>query len=271
MISKLARLRPPNWHNHGLQLYLQTRSIRISECISKFIRSRPPSESPITLDYGLQVRTITASKCIFKLTQSQPPSVSLNSHDRGFQVSTIMAANCISKLARSGSRSASLSSLDHGLEVYAQIHSIMASKFARSRPPSASPKSLDHGIQVHLQGATAGVRKYRGSGGGYSDWEYIFGRPRSRETSSHFHLILSYNENTLSIFPNFWSHSLCPSCHGSMQLRGSSTPGSIISSHLILILVEPEPLFLMNSVWMSRALCLLAPSFHHNGLQVVHL
>ena len=33
---------------------------------------------------------------------------------------------------------------------------------------------------------------------------------------------------------------------------GSSTPGSIISSHPIPTLLEPEPLFLMNSVWMSR-------------------
>ena len=48
----------------------------------------------------------------------------------------------------------------------------------------------------------------------------------------------------------FWSHSLCPRFCGSMQLRGSSTVGSIISSHLIPTLLSPEPLFLMNSIWM---------------------
>jgi len=34
-------------------------------------------------------------------------------------------------------------------------------------------------------------------------------------------------------------------------MRGSSTPGNIISSHPIFTLLEPDPLVLMNSVWMS--------------------
>ena len=33
---------------------------------------------------------------------------------------------------------------------------------------------------------------------------------------------------------------------------GSSTPGSIISSHPISTLLELEQLFLMNSAWISR-------------------
>jgi len=37
-----------------------------------------------------------------------------------------------------------------------------------------------------------------------------------------------------------------------MQLHGSSTLGGIISSHPIAMLLKPEPLFLMNPVWMSR-------------------
>jgi hypothetical protein len=65
-----------------------------------------------------------------------------------------------------------------------------------------------------------------------SDTEYILGRPWGRQTASHFHFILSYNENTHSIFPNFWSHLLFPRFCGFMQLRGSSQPCSIISSHL---------------------------------------
>jgi len=68
-----------------------------------------------------------------------------------------------------------------------------------------------------------------------SDAEYIFGIPRGRETASHFHLILSYNENTHSLFPNFCSHSLFPRFRGSMQLRGSSRPCSIISSQLPML------------------------------------
>jgi len=34
-------------------------------------------------------------------------------------------------------------------------------------------------------------------------------------------------------------------------MRGSSMPGSIMSSHVIPMLLEPELLFFMNSVWMS--------------------
>jgi len=65
-----------------------------------------------------------------------------------------------------------------------------------------------------------------------SNVEYIFGRTRGRLTASHFHLILSYNENTQSIIPNFWSHSLVPRFHG------SSHPGGIISSHRLHMLLE---------------------------------
>ena len=64
----------------------------------------------------------------------------------------------------------------------------------------------------------------------------------------HLISISSYHTMKIhtSIFPNIWSHSVCPRFHG------FSTPGSIISSHLIPMLREPEPLFLINSIWMSR-------------------
>jgi len=63
------------------------------------------------------------------------------------------------------------------------------------------------------------------------------GDPRlDRLTASYFHLILSYNENTHSIFPNLWSHSLFPRFRGSAQLPGFLGPGSIISCHLHLTL-----------------------------------
>jgi len=59
--------------------------------------------------------------------------------------------------------------------------------------------------------------------------------------------------NTHSVFPNLWSHSLFPRFRGSTQLRGSSWPGCIISSHLLPTLLQLELLSLTNSVWMSRA------------------
>jgi hypothetical protein len=57
------------------------------------------------------------------------------------------------------------------------------------------------------------------------------------------HLILLYNElHTLS----FSSFDLTRS---STRFRRFSRPGSIISSHLLPMLLEPEPLFLTNSFW----------------------
>jgi hypothetical protein len=148
---------PPISHDHGLQVHLQTRSVTASECISEFPPSRPPSGSPNSLDYGLlahlRTRSITASKCISILAWSRPPSGSPNS-------------------------------LDHGLPVHLHPQSITASKcisqFTRSRPPSASPNWFDHPLEVNRSGATVGVRRYRGNGGGMSDAEYIFGIPRGR-------------------------------------------------------------------------------------------
>jgi len=98
-----------------------------------------------------------------------------------------------------------------GLQVHLQIRSIAASKciseFTRSQSPSASPNTLAHGLEVHLHGMMAVIWRYRGNRVGQSDREYTFGRPRSRLTSSHFHLLLSLNEITLA-FPTFgltWS------------------------------------------------------------------
>jgi len=117
--SKLAWLRPPSSHNHGLQVHLQTRSITASKCISKLAQSWPPSVCPNSLDYGLRSHTIMVSKCIYKLAWSRY-------------------------------RSAFLSSLHHGLKVYLQTHSITPSMFARSLCPSASNYSLDRDLGVNL-------------------------------------------------------------------------------------------------------------------------
>jgi len=57
--------------------------------------------------------------------------------------------------------------------------------------------------QVHLQGATAGVQRYSGNGGGQSDGEYIFGRPGV----DRHHLISISPYHTMKIhtlsFPTF--------------------------------------------------------------------
>jgi hypothetical protein len=156
----------------------------------------------------------------------------------------------------------------------------MAFKFSRSLLPSASPHLHNHSLQVHLEGATAGVWRYRSNGCGKSDGEYIFGRPRSRETSSHFHILLSYNEYTHSIFPNCSSHSLCPRYCGSMQLCG------ILNARQYHIF-SPDPYALRTSMALSnsfrfdvargavvccwRVHCLFAPSFHHTGVEMVYL
>jgi hypothetical protein len=110
-ISNLARSMPPsvspNLLDHGLQVYLQMRSI--TAC--KFIPSQPPNVSPNLLDYGLQLniqtRSITASKCISRPARFRPAS----SHNHGLQVylqtRSITASTC-----------ASHNSLDYGLQVH---------------------------------------------------------------------------------------------------------------------------------------------------------
>jgi hypothetical protein len=119
------------------------------------------------------------------------------------------------------------------------------SEITRFQSPGICPNMPDHGLQVHLDGSSLGVRSYRGSGGGQRDGESISGRPQSRLKLSHFHLILLYNDNTHFIF-NFWSDSLC------LRIHGSSTADGIITFYLSTMLLEPELVFLMNSVWFSR-------------------
>jgi len=62
----------------------------------------------------------------------------------------------------------------------------------------------------------------------------------------HHHII----RNTHYIFPIFWSHSVFPWFHGSTQMRESSWPGSIITSHPHPMLLEPGWLLIM--AWRDR-------------------
>jgi hypothetical protein len=136
-VHRLPLSTHPNSLHHGLQVYLQTRSITASKCMYTLAWSRHPSASPNSLDHGLQVHLhthlSTVSKCISKLARSLRSSVYLNSPDYGIQVRSITA--CIS----------SPISLDHGLGVYLWVNSIFI--FRRTSncsqaPPAASPDIL---------------------------------------------------------------------------------------------------------------------------------
>ena len=228
---------PPISLDHSLQVHVQTRSITASMCTSNLARSRPPSASVSSLNLGLQVHLqthrITSSQCISKLAQSRPHSGSLSSLNLSLQLHlqprSVVASQFISILARSRPRSASLSSLDPGLQLHRQTCSITASMYTCKQ-------------QRRLYGDTGVTEVEWASGSIYS------GHPRVHR----HHPILSYNNNTHSICPNFWSHSLFPRFRGSMPLHGSSRPGSIISSHLRHTSLELELLFATNSVRMSR-------------------
>ena len=181
--------------------------------------------------------------------------------------SRFTASKCIPQHTQLRLPSASLSSLHLGLQVQPQIRLISAyrciSKLDRLRPPSASPNSLDHSLGVYLETLSITASKYI-----FKEQQLVYGDTGvtevDRVTGSIYsadpgldrhHLISISSYHTMkihSIFPNFCPHSICLRFGGSAQLRGSSTPGSIISSHPMPSLLEPELLVLMNSVWMSR-------------------
>ena len=117
---------------------------------------------------------------------------------------------------------------------------------------------------------------------GVTEVERVTGSLYSADPGVDRHLISILSYHTMTIHYLSQLFGLTRSVRNIMDPRnwvGSSMPGSIISSHPIPKLLEPEPLFLMNFLWMSRevrrsvegGLCLLAPSFQRNGLQMVHL
>jgi len=151
----------------------------------------------------------------------------------------------MSKLARSRPPSASVSSLNLGLQVHLQTRSITApqciSEFTPSRPPSASPNSIDHGLPVHLQTRSITASKYI-----VKERQWVYGDTGVTEvectTRSIFlgdpgvdrqHLIFISSCHTTKI------HTLSfPTFRLTRSFRGSSRPGSIISSHLLPTLLE---------------------------------
>jgi hypothetical protein len=152
--------------------------------------------------------------------------------------------------------------------VYLQTRSIMASKYIsnlpRSRPPSVSPSSLDYGLQVHLQTCSITAckeifkeRRRVNVDIGVTKLERVTGSIYSADPKvDRHHLISISSYHTMKIhtisFPTFGlTRSVCDIV-GPRNCVVSPTPGSIISSHPIPTLLEPEPLFLMNSGWMLR-------------------
>jgi len=146
---------------------------------------------------------------------------------------------CISTLAQSQSPSVALNSHDYSLQVHLQTHSITASKYIFKE------RRLVYG--------DTGVTKV----------ERVMGSIHSADPGEDRHHPISISSNhtkkihTLS-FPTFGFTRSVRDIADPRNCVGSSTTGSIISSHPIPTLLEPEPLFepeplvLMNSIWMSR-------------------
>jgi len=139
----------------------------------------------------------------------------------------------------------------------------MASNLARSRPPSASPNSHNYGHQVHLQTRSITASKYifkerrRVYGdSGVTKVQTVMGRTYSADPgvdSHHLISILSYDTMKIHYFSQ--PFGLTRSVRNIMDPRncvGSSPLGSIITSHPIPMLLDPELLFLMSSLWISR-------------------
>ena len=217
-------------------MHLQTRSITASRCITKLAGLQPPSSHDHGLHVHLWTCVITASKCISNLTRSQPQSQSLNSQHYGLQIRMIIASKCISKLAR-------------------------------SQPQSASPNSLNHSLQVHRYGVTVGVRRSRGNGSGQSDGVYTSAYPGV----GRHHLIIQWQYTlylprllvSLGMSEILWNLTA-----GLFDIFSpdSYTPQTRIAlPHEFCLDVERGG----PQCWWW-ALCLLAPSFHHNDRRVLH-
>jgi len=249
-----------------------TSRLTASKYSSNPARSRPPSASLNSLNYGLQVRLITASKGIAKLARLRPPNLLDHSLQVYLQIRSITASKCISKLARSRPPNISPNSLDYGLQAYPQLRSITASTLARSRPPSVYLNSLDYGLQVRTITASKCISKlarsqppstsFRSDGGVYGDTgvtevERVTGSVYLADHGvDRHHLISISSYHTMKIptlsSPTFGLTRSIRDIVDPPNCVGSSTLGSIISSHTIPTLLEPELLFLMNSVSMSQ-------------------
>jgi hypothetical protein len=153
-----------------------------------------------------------------------------------------------SKVAWSWLPGASPTSLDYGLQEHRETCTNKASKIALLWPQSVSPSLHHHGLLLHLLTCWIAASQYL-----FKECWGAYGNTGVTEVDSgtestylanpgvyrqHFISILSYHTLKVhSISCNVWSDSRCPR-FGSPQLPGTSTQGSIISSHPIPTLLE---------------------------------
>ena len=236
-MSKLARLRPQNSHDHDLQVPLQTHSIMASQWISKLAQLLPRSSHDHALQVHLQTRQLKASKCICEFTRFRSPNASPHT-------------------------------LDPGPQVPLSVHSILVSKFiskpALSRPPCASLSSLDLCHQVHPQNHSITASKYilRQRRRGYGDTavtevDRVMGSIYLADPRVDRHPIISISSyHTMKIhslsFPTF---GLTHSVGDLVDQRNCLDPQCRVVSYLLTWFrrcSSQELLILINSIWMSR-------------------
>ena len=114
----------PDSLDHGLEVYLQTRTIMASKCISGLARSWPASSHHHGLQVYVQTRLITACT-----SASRNPL----DHDLGVHLSvhSIMPSKCISKYAGSRPRSISVGSVDCHFQAHSELLSRTAGRQSR--------------------------------------------------------------------------------------------------------------------------------------------
>jgi len=172
---------------------------------------------------------------------------------------SIRASKCISEFTRCRRSSACPNSLDHGFKVHLRVHLISSSecmsKLARSRLPSASLSPLNLGLKVPLRSRSITASKF------------ISNQPRRvyRDTRA-----MEVDRADASIYPGDPGldrhHCIFISSYHPKKIRTMWFP--------TFRLTRSFRDFMDPHGWVVSyllTLCLLAPSFHHNGLQVVLL
>jgi len=249
---------PPILINHGLQVYL-----------------------PNTHNYGFQVNlwvhSISASLFISTLAQSRLPSASLSSLD-------LSVSKCISKLARSRPPSISLSTLDFDLHVQVQTRLIPASECISKLAPLGSPCLHDHDLQVHLQTHSITASKYI-----FKECRWLYRDTRGLEVDRAMGSIYSADRGvdrhhliSISSYHTMRMHTLSYPTFGlTRPFQHFVDAQRLVVSYLLtqFLCSSNQNLSYELRLDVARgaaecwwwALCLLAPLFHHNGPQVVHL
>jgi len=132
---QLARSQPPSVSPNSHDFGLQVSTIMPSKCIS-----------PNSLDHGLLVFIKTRSITASKFGRGWPPSASPHFLDNYLEVylwvHSITASKCISKYTRLPLSNASPNSLNHALGVNPWVHSIVILRPTSNcspAPPAASP------------------------------------------------------------------------------------------------------------------------------------